>query len=221
MSAPAAQLRPSTRFERGLARYGVRFVAGLDEAGRGALAGPVVAAAVVLPRDDAQLKSALIEVRDSKEMTPAARAQAFVLIQEVALASSVGVADNVEVDSYGIIQATRLAMMRALRPLAPAPEHLLLDYMILPDWPTPQTSLVRGDARVLSIAAASVLAKVTRDRMMSDYDQHFPGYSLTSNKGYGTRAHKGALKKLGPCPIHRKSYAPIRLQLECRAAGAS
>lgn len=194
-------------------------IAGFDEAGRGALAGPVVAAAVVLPQDYSLLDSTLVEVRDSKQMTPDARAEAFELIHELAVASAVGVADHDEVDTYGIVPSTQLAMIRALGNLPTTPEHLLLDYIFLPDCPTPQTSLVRGDVRVLSIAAASVVAKVTRDRMMVDYHGRYPGYYLNTNMGYGTPAHQGALRELGPCPIHRRSFAPIRIQLELSGAG--
>lgn len=181
----------------------------------------MVAAAVVFPRDYQHLQKTLVEVRDSKQMTPAARADAFEHIHELALASAVGVADHTEVDSYGIVPATRLAMMRALGGLSMTPEHLLLDYIFLPDCPTPQTSLVRGDVRVLSIAAASVLAKVTRDRMMVDYHERYPGYYLDTNMGYGTPAHQGALREHGPCAIHRRSFAPIRIQVEIPGASQS
>lgn len=213
MSRASPRSTPSTVFERGLRRAGVLAVAGLDEAGRGALAGPVVAAAVILPGYGRKVAKALSGVRDSKQMTAPARAGAYERIRKIALASAIGVADNGEVDSLGIVPATRLAMTRALEVLEPVPDHLLLDYMLLPDWPSPQTSLIRGDSLVLSIAAASVLAKVARDRMMVSFHHRFPGYALKSNKGYGTAAHRTALRELGPCPIHRRTFAPI-LHLE-------
>lgn len=221
MSLIAGQTYPDTQLELAFRRSGLRFVAGIDEAGRGALAGPVVAAAVVLPAEIEQAASALAGVRDSKLMAPEARLLAFNRILDVARASAVGTADHTEIDRWGIVPATRLAMRRAIQNLGLAPEHLLLDYMFLPDWPTPQTSLVQGDTRVLSIAAASVLAKVTRDRLMEDLDRQYPGYDLKSNKGYGTPAHKRRLEARGPCSIHRRTYGPVRLCLERSPAARS
>lgn len=214
MSPPTSRISPDTHLEHAFLESGLQFVAGVDEAGRGALAGPVVAAAVVLPAPIEWAASELQGVRDSKLMTAEARAAAHDRILKVARATGLGSADHREVDQWGIVPATRLAMTRALQNLSLDPEHLLLDYMLLPDWAAPQTSLVRGDARVLSIAAASVLAKVTRDRMMEALDRQYPGYDLRANKGYGTPAHKRRLVALGPCSIHRRTYAPVRIRLD-------
>ncbi len=189
-------------------------IAGLDEAGRGALAGPVVAAAVILPLARADLEERLSEVRDSKLMTARQREINLVQILDLCRASATGSASPFEIDSMGLIAATRLAMMRALGQLGLAPAHLLLDYMLLPECELPQTSIAHGDARCLSISAASVLAKVSRDRIMRALDQRYPGYGFARHKGYGTHAHNLALRANGPCEIHRRSYAPVAASLQ-------
>jgi ribonuclease HII len=207
-------IRPDLKLERALLAGGVLQVAGIDEAGRGALAGPVVAAAVVLPVDRPDLPDRLAEVRDSKLMTPHQREINFARIMACSDSAATGLASHEEIDQLGLISATRLAMMRAVDQLGQVPAHLVLDYMILPECELPQTSLAHGDATTLSIAAASVLAKVTRDRMMIELDRRFPGYGFARHKGYGTRDHRLALAAFGPCDVHRRSYAPVAASLE-------
>lgn len=201
---------PDLAFEHGLQDRGLRLIAGLDEAGRGAWAGPVVAAAVILPLDRPSLIRALDGVTDSKQLSPSRREALFERIQALALAIGVGDAGPSEVDQDGLIPATRAAMARALAALTIQPHALLLDYVTLPAVALPQTSLVKGDLRSLSIAAASIVAKVHRDRAMAALDGQYPGYCFSGHKGYGTPAHRVALGRLGPSEVHRKSYAPIR-----------
>jgi len=196
---------PDLSFERALWNAGVSRVAGIDEAGRGPLAGPVAAAAVILP-SDADLVERLAGVRDSKQMTPLQRQAASIRIREIALAHAVGFAEAAEIDMLGILPATRLAAWRALQALVLKPEHLLLDHLFLPDVDLPQTALTKGDCRSLSIAAASVLAKTARDDRLVALDQVYPGYGFARHKGYGTKAHREALLRLGPCPQHRHSF---------------
>ena len=182
-------------------------IAGLDEAGRGALAGPVAVGAVILPEDEPLLFQALAGVRDSKQMTPLGRERLAPRIREVALASSVAFASAEEIDSLGIVRATRTAAVRALSALALMPDYLLTDFRLeLPQLELAQTSLVKGDARCLSIACASVLAKTARDEWMRELDSQYPGYGLGKHKGYGTQAHRSAMKRLGLSKIHRQSF---------------
>ncbi len=201
--------RPNLELEETCRETGCHLVAGLDEAGRGAWAGPVVAAAVMLPLDGPDLLQRLKGVRDSKQMSVGQRARWAREVRRVASALAVGLALSWEVDRLGVIPATRLAMRRALQALPLRPQHLLLDYLVLPDVETPQIALAHGDARSLSIAAASVIAKVSRDAMMQAYERAYPGYEFARHKGYGTAAHRAALDQLGPCSIHRRSYAPV------------
>lgn len=196
---------PDLEFEKALWQAGISWVAGIDEAGRGALAGPVAAAAVILPAE-AELPGLLAGVRDSKQMTPAQRSFWSVQIKKIASAWGVGFASAEEIDQLGILPATRLAAERALGELSLAPDHLILDYLFLPDYCLPQTSLVKGDQRSLSIAAASVLAKTTRDACMVILDEQFPGYGFARHKGYGTEGHCIALRKLGMSSVHRQSF---------------
>jgi ribonuclease HII len=199
---------PELKFEMPLWQNGILAVAGLDEAGRGAWAGPVSAAAVILPPDpDVLLR--LAGVRDSKQMSAAARADWAEKIHAQALSWGVGFATHAEIDQRGIVPATRLAMARALEGLIPAPGHLLIDALRLPGNPTPQTALIKGDARSLSIAAASVLAKTARDALLVELDGLYPGYGFARHKGYGTAFHQAALQALGPCAIHRMTFAPL------------
>jgi ribonuclease HII len=200
--------RPTLEFEAALWQAGARYVAGIDEAGRGPLAGPVTAAAVILPPDPA-VAGQLWGVRDSKQMTPGQRETWAACLKRLALAYGVGFASAQEIDALGILPATRLAARRALDGLALAPEHLLLDYLKLSGCRLPQTSLVKGDARSLSIAAASVLAKTARDALLCDLDGQYPGYGFAAHKGYGTRAHLAALDRLGPCQLHRKTFKGV------------
>ena len=197
---------PTLAFEMTLWQQGVQFIAGVDEAGRGALAGPVAAGAVILPVDP-ELTLRLSGVRDSKQMTPEARELWAEQLQAVACGCGVGYASNQEIDAFGIVPATRLAVQRALEALPMQPQHLLVDYLELPDTTVPQTSLVQGDRRSLSIAAASILAKTGRDALLRQLDLEFPGYGFAQHKGYGTLAHRQALAQLGPSPVHRLSFA--------------
>ena len=198
---------PTYREEESLLRQGYSLVAGLDEAGRGPLAGPVLAGVAVLPPNPTGPWVGL--VRDSKQMTPAQREAVLPQIREAALALEVGIGHPHEIDEMGIVGATRLAMRRALDSLALLPQFLLLDALTLPQVPVAQKAIVRGDASCLSIAAASIVAKVTRDGLMRDADRAYPGYGFAQHKGYGTREHLSCLRKLGPCPIHRRSFRPV------------
>jgi len=198
--------QPDLAFENALWKAGVEAVAGIDEAGRGAMAGPVAAGAVVLPQV-AGLEALLKGVCDSKQMKPQARQVARERIIQHALAWGVGFASPEEIDQIGIVNATRLAALRAVESLSVTPAHLLLDYLFLPEVSLPQTALIKGDCRSLSIAAASVLAKTSRDGLLQELDLVYPGYGFNSHKGYGTQAHRQALLHLGPSPVHRRSFA--------------
>jgi ribonuclease HII len=200
---------PNLSFEQALWQAGVAYVAGVDEAGRGALAGPVSAGVVILPQDET-LPQTLSGVRDSKQMTAKQREQWAEHILKTAVAAQVGFAEPAEIDELGIVPATRLAAMRALAQLSQAPGHLLIDHISIPGAGLPATSLVKGDCRSLSIAAASVLAKVARDALMVELDAQYPAYGFAGHKGYGTRQHRTAIEQLGPCKIHRMTFAPIR-----------
>ncbi|RPH75546.1 ribonuclease HII [bacterium] len=201
-------LRPDLAFETTLWSRGKLRVGGIDEAGRGAWAGPVSAAVVVLPADTA-LFDLLYGVRDSKEMSPAGRRRWAEIIRANAAAWAVGLASCQEIDTLGILPATRLAVKRALEQICPVPDHLLVDYLALPGVKVPQTPVVKGDARSLSVAAASILAKTSRDDLLVEMEKEFPGYGLGCHKGYGTAGHRAALNRMGPCPQHRLSYRPV------------
>lgn len=203
---------PTTEYEDALRSLGFVAVAGVDEVGRGPLAGPVVAGAVILPE---QLPSDGLELlRDSKQLTASQRDAAAAYIARHALAHGCGAASADEIDRIGIVPATRLAMARAIDLLDTPPDHLLVDALDLPALRLPQTSLVKGDARCRSIAAASIIAKVTRDRLMSTvYEERYPGYGFASHKGYGSPEHLRALARLGPTPSHRRTFAPVRALL--------
>lgn len=189
----------------------MQWVAGIDEAGRGAWAGPVVAGAAVLPQTLAVAET-LAGVNDSKQLSERQRERLYVQITAHAADWAVGLASAAEIDAAGILPATRLAMQRAIAGLACPPQHLLIDHVRLPALPVMQQSITRGDSLVLSIAAASILAKVTRDRLMVEADQTWPGYGFARHKGYGTAEHSRQLRLLGPCPIHRTSFQPVRGQ---------
>lgn len=206
--ARAAAVVPDLRLEQALAvECGARCVAGIDEAGRGALAGPVFAAAVALPLDDPLLLDALAGVRDSKLLSAAARERLYPIIRARALAFGIGQASAATIDRFGILPATRLAMANAAQALSPAAAALLIDGPIrLAAVPLPQRAVIRGDQQSVSIAAASILAKVSRDRAMIALDERFPGYGFAQHKGYGTAAHRRALAALGPCPEHRLTF---------------
>jgi len=201
---------PDLGFESALWANGLKWIAGLDEAGRGAWAGPVAAAAVVLPSTDS-IKEALQGVRDSKELTPIKRSQLAGVIKSSAHAWAVAFADNLEIDQVGILPATRLAMMRALDALGMQADHLLIDALFLPDLPASQTSLIKGDQRSLSIAAASILAKTERDALMADLIHQYPQFSFDRHKGYGTALHRKELGLTGLSEVHRKTFHPMVL----------
>jgi ribonuclease HII len=196
---------PTFEFEIVLWKQGYNLVAGVDEAGRGSLAGPVAAGALIFPSDP-NLLSQLDGVRDSKQMTPTGRSFWAERLREVCLAWGVGFASAEEIDIMGIVPATRLAASRAIQSLGLQPQHLLVDYLELPEMPFSQTPLVKGDARSMSIAAASILAKTQRDALLCELEVLYPGYGLAQHKGYATRAHCAALERLGPSPIHRRSF---------------
>ena len=210
MAAVTPQYTPKILEELSLSRTYGAAVAGLDEAGRGAWAGPVYAAAVVLPLQDADLLAILRDVRDSKLLSPAKRERLLPLIEDTSQAVGVGWARAAEIDSQGIVPARQLAMRRALDSLGSDVDALLIDYLCLPQVDLPQRCLPKADMRCLSVAAASIVAKVSRDRIMVAMDEQLPGYDFASHKGYGTQAHRAALAKLGPCPIHRISWRPFQ-----------
>ena len=184
-----------------------KYIAGLDEAGRGALAGPVAVGAVILPNDPTLLSSTLAGARDSKQMTARARARLAIQIKAISLNWSVGFATADEIDAQGIVRATRMAAIRALHQFSLSPHYLLTDFRLeLPQLEISQTSLVKGDAQCLSIACASILAKTERDSLMLSLDERHPGYELRKHKGYGTQAHRSAMMRLGLSDIHRRSF---------------
>jgi ribonuclease HII len=211
-------LQTDLRYEFGLRDEGHALIAGLDEAGRGAWAGPVAAGAVILPLDRADLRQTLDGVTDSKLLSPARREALYPVITDTALAWGVGFASNVEIDAIGIVPATRLAMRRALDQLTAQPTALLTDAVLIPEVDLPCFPLIKGDQKSLSIAAASILAKVSRDRFMIELEAPYPAYRFGQHKGYGTELHRLALNRHGPCPVHRQTFAPVRLALEILAA---
>jgi ribonuclease HII len=202
---------PTLEFESRLWGLGLTHVAGVDEVGRGALAGPVYVGAVILPVSQS-VSEELSGVRDSKMMSPEEREFWVPIIQETAIAYGLGWASCKEIDRWGIAPATRMAAKRALNSLSIWPEHILLDYISLSRVNLPQTSMAAGDALCLSVAAASVLAKVARDAKLCELDSRFPKYGFASHKGYYTDDHVRAIKKHGPCAQHRQSFAPVRKQ---------
>ncbi len=208
------QPAPTLEEETALLKQGYSFIAGVDEVGRGCLAGPVVAAAVILPLHDPHLASRLEGARDSKQLTAQARERMYDVIMQVALATAIGVGSVELIDEINILQATKHAMYAALDQLPVAAEALLLDALLLPRLPLPQRSIIKGDTLCLSIAAASIVAKVTRDRLMLKLHQQYPLYGFDHNKGYGTPTHLAALNEYGVTPLHRQSFAPVR-ELVC------
>jgi len=200
--------KPSFFEENILGELGYKFIAGIDEAGRGPLAGPVVAAAVILPPN---LKADwLDQVNDSKKLTETRRNYLFKKIQRDAVALGVGAAGADVIDNRGIVRATHLSMMLAVRQLAPKPDYLLIDYLTLPEVALPQKGITGGDGKCLSIACASIIAKVTRDYLMTEMEKEHPGYEFSRHKGYGTKTHLALLRHWGPSPIHRKTFKPVR-----------
>lgn len=195
---------PHTKEEQELIENGYKFIAGIDEAGRGALAGPVVAAAVVMPISHLHLTG----VRDSKLLSPKKRDELYEKILENCLGFGIGIVENDIIDEINIYQASKLAMKKAVEALSKKPDYLLIDAMKL-NVSTPQKSIIKGDMICYSIATASILAKVTRDRLMIEFHEKYPEYEFDKHKGYGTKIHNEALKKYGYCKIHRLSYKPI------------
>ena len=201
--------RPDLRYERRLWKSGLNAVAGIDEAGVGPMAGPVVAAAVIFAPE-----MFIKGVHDSKQLTPESREELFAVIGLKALAIGVGIADPQEIDRLNIYWATMAASRRALEALAQTPEHVLADGRGIPGLELPQTAIVGGDRKSFCIAAASIIAKVTRDRMMIAYHAEYPDYGFASHKGYCTAEHFAALASFGPSPIHRRSFAPVMEALQ-------
>lgn len=199
---------PTYNEEARLLSEGISLVAGVDEVGRGPLAGPVLAGVAILPPHPQGTWVGLI--RDSKQITRRQREVALCHLRSEALGLATGACSAEDVDTMGIVAATRLAMRRAIESLALRPEFLILDAISLPDVDIPQKSIVHGDALCLSVAAASIVAKVTRDRLMAEQDVVHPGYGFGRHKGYGTRHHLDRLRTLGPCPIHRYTFGPVR-----------
>ena len=201
---------PGLSLENQLHLQGVGLIAGVDEAGRGPLAGPVVAAAVILPTGLSESEPWLQGVNDSKRLSPTQRERAAELIYRYAAAIGVGQETPEDIDQIGIGRACISAMMGAVENLSPPPQHLLLDFVPIKTCPYPFQAIVKGDGISFSIAAASIIAKVTRDSYMREADAIFPGYSFAQNKGYPTAEHLSKLQTLGPCSIHRQSFAPVR-----------
>jgi ribonuclease HII len=203
---------PTDEFELEARRRGCRRIAGLDEAGRGPLAGPVVVAAVILPS-----LCRLVGVNDSKQVSESERTRLYEVIVRRARGIGVGIATEQEIDHLNILEATRLAMRRAVAVLTPPADCLLIDAVSLPDVGIPSRSIIKGDTLSLSIAAASIVAKVTRDRMMAAYHRAYPDYDFLSHKGYGTEEHLQRLAQYGPCAIHRRTFAPVALLLDAKS----
>ena len=196
---------PGLHLEQALWQAGLLLVSGIDEAGRGAWAGPLTAAAVILPADP-HIQDRLSGVRDSKKMSPAQRERWALEIKAIALAWSVGETSAAEIDEIGILPANRLAMVRAIQGLTSTPDYYLFDFIHWKTCPYPGQRLVKGETQSLSIAAASVIAKTTRDACLRALDEQYPGYALARHKGYGTSLHRAAIRSLGLTPIHRKSF---------------
>ncbi|MCB0183430.1 MAG: ribonuclease HII [Caldilineaceae bacterium] len=205
---PTEQNRPTFAEENRLWQAGYRYVAGIDEAGRGALAGPVVAAAVIVPKES-QRCGIWAEVDDSKRLTAAQRNQFAEEIKVQAVAWAIGTTDAVAIDTIGIGPATKQAMQTAINPLAVPADFLLIDWVRLPLCPIEQQSFTKADQHIVSVAAASILAKVHRDALMVALNTEYPSYGFADHKGYGTARHRAAIEQFGPCPAHRHSFAPI------------
>ena len=201
------------KFERSAYSDGFTCVAGIDEAGRGPLAGPVMAAAVILPAG-----LTIIGVDDSKKLTPDKREKIYEIIMAQATSVGVGIVSPVEIDRINILQATRRAMLAAVQQLSPHPDYLLIDGISAIDSTIPQKTIKKGDSLSLSIAAASIIAKVTRDRLMIEMDTAYPGYGFAGHKGYGSAAHLDAIRRLGPSPIHRLTFGGVKEHVDCTSS---
>lgn len=191
-------------FERALYSFGYQFICGIDEAGRGPLAGPVVAAAVILPPSHS-----IVGIRDSKQLSAMQREVLFDPIMKQALSVGIGLVENETIDRINILNATLLAMKKSLLDLSRRPDYLLIDALTLTDLSIPQKGIIHGDRQSVSIAAASIIAKVTRDRLMMEYHAEFPEYNFITHKGYGTEEHFAKIKKHGPCRLHRKTFRGV------------
>ena len=202
------RLEKMLAYEKELYTQGIQLIAGVDEVGRGPLAGPVVAAAVILPK-----ACKIPGLNDSKKIPKSKHKEIYEAVLQNAIAIGIGIEDNHVIDQVNIYEATKLAMREAIGQLEPQPQHLLIDAMKL-DLPISQTSIIKGDANSLSIAAASIVAKVTRDQMMEEFDREYPGYDFAQNAGYGTANHLAGLDKLGVTPIHRRSFEPVKSMCE-------
>ena len=202
------RLEKMLAYEKELYAQGIDLIAGVDEVGRGPLAGPVVAAAVILPEN-----CKIPGLNDSKKIPKSKHKEIYEAVLQNAVAIGIGIKDNQVIDQVNIYEATKLAMMEAIGQLEPQPQHLLIDAMKL-DLPISQTSIIKGDANSLSIAAASIVAKVTRDQMMEKFDREYPGYDFAKNAGYGTANHLAGLDQLGVTPIHRRSFEPVKSMCE-------
>ena len=202
------RLETMLSYEKELYQQGLTLIAGVDEVGRGPLAGPVIAAAVILPKN-----CKIRGLNDSKKIPKKKHLEIYHAVQDQALAIGIGIMDNQVIDQVNIYEATKLAMKEALSKLPLKPDYLLIDAMRL-DVEIPQKSIIKGDANSLSIAAASIVAKVTRDRLMADYDKEFPGYDFAQNAGYGTKSHLEGLEHCGVSPIHRKTFEPVKSMLD-------
>ena len=202
------RLEKMLAYEKELYTQGIQLIAGVDEVGRGPLAGPVVAAAVILPK-----ACKILGLNDSKKIPKSKHKEIYEAVLQNAIAIGIGIKDNQVIDQVNIYEATKLAMREAIGQLEPQPQHLLIDAMRL-DLPISQTSIIKGDANSLSIAAASIVAKVTRDQMMEEFDREYPGYDFAQNAGYGTSNHLAGLDQLGVTPIHRRSFEPVKSMCE-------
>lgn len=202
------RLEKMLAYEKELYTQGIQLIAGVDEVGRGPLAGPVVAAAVILPK-----ACKIPGLNDSKKIPKSKHKEIYEAVLQNAVAIGIGIKDNQVIDQVNIYEATKLAMIEAIGQLEPQPQHLLIDAMRL-DLPISQTSIIKGDANSLSIAAASIVAKVTRDQMMEEFDREYPGYDFAQNAGYGTSNHLAGLDQLGVTPIHRRSFEPVKSMCE-------
>lgn len=192
-------------YEYELQKQGIKYIAGVDEAGRGPLAGPVIAAAVILP-----LGCFIEKLNDSKKLSPVSREQVYKEVMDKAIAVNMSFIDEKIIDRINIYQASMNAMYNAIYGLSTRPEEVLIDAMPLDDLDIPHLSIVKGDAKSASIAAASIVAKVERDHLMDEYDKEYPVYGFAKHKGYGTKEHIKALNEYGPCPLHRRSFEPIK-----------
>ena len=201
---------PNLDIEQDVRSVQYKYIAGVDEVGRGPLAGPVVSAAVVLPDDLVGDEDWLSVINDSKKLSESKRQMAYEIINRQAVSVAVGITNASTIDSVGILPATISSMFTALRGLEVSPDFVLFDFIHLKDCEYPYRTVVKGDTKSYSISAASIIAKVTRDELMKEADEQYPGYGFSGHKGYGTAKHLDAIKRLGPCEIHRRSFAPIK-----------